>query len=157
DPGRELRVAVRALSAAGEVGTAAERMARRATAALVPTAPAYAARIAVLDSLGRLCDVDRTRPPSIHGSKQSFYVRSGESAPQSDGLDAERGRIVGTEAIADLRVRYGRDALARLGLEASVDVEPIEPVPGQSVRATWCLRGNPNVAWTSCAARIAGR
>src|SRR5262249_9216055 len=58
DPGRELRVAVRALSAAGEVGTAAERMARRATAALVPTAPAYAARIAVLDSLGRLCDVD---------------------------------------------------------------------------------------------------
>ncbi len=155
DAGRRLALAMRALAGDGVIALGWVATASRAADFQDRTPAAHRARMQALDSLQAHFGATHERATPILGTRNNYYRKTGTSGPASQVAEAQ-ARILAVRALAALRVAAGDVALAAAGIQASIDVEPVEIVPHQSVAYTWTLASAVRLARLDAQVRVGG-
>ena len=157
DPGRRLALAVRALADDCAIPKAWVATATRAADFTDRTSSAHRDRMQGLDSLQSQFSAAIERATPILGTRHSYYRKPGTSGPVLSPAAEARARRLAVRAIAALRFAGGDLALAAAGVQAVVDVEPVEIVPHQSVTFAWTLESAAPLACSGVRVRVAGK
>jgi hypothetical protein len=145
DPGRRLRLGVRALCTDGVIPVRALELARVAGGPIIIDPAAYARERACLDSLALLLDNGLARNQAILGSRHDYYRRPGQSAPTLSPRLEAAARDVCRTAMQALQSRWGERVARAAGIELLAEPEPVEVVPGQTARIVWSVAATESV------------
>ena len=156
DAGRRLALAMHALASDGAIAPRWVATAARAADFRDRTPAAHRARMHALDSLQAHLGATHVRATPILGTRHDYYRKPGTRGPALSQAGEARARVLAERALAALRVAAGDVALAAAGVQASVEVEPVEIVPSQSVAYTWTLASAAELARLDARVRVAG-